>query len=201
MSPAAVMPERLRIFWKAWPSRKLATSKPVLASSVQVLGWPAQFEVWLLLNWNCPTMLSAFRISRDRSVRLPPVFSVWRPLIQVTLSKIWKSFWFVIRGWLLLAPRSRMFWKSICVIADVAGEVLMPGMPTACARFSPKSIEVMLNLIDVQPKRASFSQLLPKLWVSLNAKPWALMLPSPAPNVAPLSPCGSVAGCSRCVFS
>src|SRR5262245_32516077 len=163
MSPAAVIPERFRIFCDDRPRRKLATSKPVVESRTHVLGLPAQFEVWLLLNWNCPTMLSAFRTSRERSVRLPPVFRVCRPLIQVTLSNLWKSFWLVISGWLLLAPRSRIAVKSICVIADVAGDVLMPGIPMAVARFSPKSIEVMLNLIEVHPNRASFSQLVPKL--------------------------------------
>ena len=80
-------------------------------------------------------MLSALRISRERSVRLPPDFHVWRPLIQVTLSNIWKSFWFVISGWLLLAPRFRMFWKLSWVIADVDGLTLMPGMPICAARF------------------------------------------------------------------
>ena len=74
--------------------------------------WPAQFEVWLLLNPKLPTMVSAFRISRERSVTLPPAFSVWRPFSQVTLSKNWKSFWLVISGWLLLAPRFRMFWNA-----------------------------------------------------------------------------------------
>ena len=44
---------------------------------------------------------------------------VCRPLIQVTLSKIWKSFWFVISGWLLFAPRLRMFWNVSWVIAEV----------------------------------------------------------------------------------
>ena len=93
----------------------------MLLLSTQVDGWPAQFDVWLLLNWNCPTGLSALRISRDRNVRLPPVLIVWLPLIHVTLSKIWKSFWFVMSGWLLLAPRFRMFWKLSCDIADVRG--------------------------------------------------------------------------------
>ena len=58
----------------------------------------------------------------------------------------------------------------------------------------------MKNLIEFQPKRASFSQLVPKVWVSLKAKLWALMSPLPAPNVAPASPRGSVAGRLRTVF-
>ena len=91
----------------------------------------------LLLKLKLPTMVSAFRISRDRSVRLPPAFSVCLPLIHVTLSKIWKSFWLVMSGWLLLAPRFRMFWKPSCVIADVTSLLLMPGMPTAAAGLVP----------------------------------------------------------------
>ena len=74
----------------------------------------------LLLKLKLPTMVSAFRISRERSVRLPN-FIVWRPVLRVTLSKIWKSFWLVMSGWLLSAPRLRMFWKASCVIADVTG--------------------------------------------------------------------------------
>ena len=59
----------------------------------------------------------------------------------------------------------------------------------------------MKNLIELQPKRNSFSQFELNVCVSLNAKPCALMLPSPAPKVNPASPCGSVAGRTRCVFS
>jgi hypothetical protein len=55
---------------------KLATSKPVLLFTVQPGPCPAQFDVMLLLKLNCPTIVSAFRISRERSVRLPPAFSV-----------------------------------------------------------------------------------------------------------------------------
>ena len=99
---------------------------------------PAQLEVMLLLKPKLPTMLSAFRISRERKVTLPPILKVCGPLIQVTLSKIWKSFWFVMSGWLLLEPRFRMFWKLSWVIAEFVGSPrLMPGMPIACARFSP----------------------------------------------------------------
>ena len=90
---------------------KLATSKPVALLTVQPAGWPAQFDVMLLLKLKLPTMVSALRISRDRSVRLPPAFSVCLPVLRVTLSKIWKSFWLVMSGWLLFAPRFRMFWK------------------------------------------------------------------------------------------
>ena len=68
---------------------------------------------------------------------LPPPFSVCRPLIHVTLSKIWKSFWFVMSGWLPLAPRFRMFWNWICVIAEVASLKLTPGMPTAVGQVLP----------------------------------------------------------------
>ena len=53
---------------------KLATSKPVALLTVQPAGWPAQFDVRLLLKLKLPTMVSAFRISRERSVRLPPAF-------------------------------------------------------------------------------------------------------------------------------
>ncbi len=119
------------------PSRKLATSKPVFAWMVQPLARPAQFDVWLLLNAKLPTMLSAFRISRDRRVRLPPILTVCRPFSHVTLSKNWKSFWLVMSGWLPLAPRFRMFWNASCVIADVTSLRLMPGMPTAAAGLVP----------------------------------------------------------------
>ena len=57
------------------------------------------------------------------------------PELHVTLSKNWKSFWFVMSGWLLLAPRLRMFWNVSCVIAEVAALRLMPGSPTACGRI------------------------------------------------------------------
>ena len=46
----------------------------------------------------------------------------------------------------------------------------------------------MLNLIDDQPNRNSFSQFMPSVCVSLNARLWPLMSPSPAPKVAPASP-------------
>ena len=59
----------------------------------------------------------------------------------------------------------------------------------------------MKNLIDDQPNRNSFSHFELRMCVSLNARLCALMLPSPAPNVNPASPCGSEAGCSRCVLS
>ena len=128
----------LRVLVVAWPSRKLATSKPVFELTVQPAAVPAQFEVMLLLNWKFPTIVSAFRISRERKVTLPPTLNVWRPEILVTLLKIWKSFWFVISGWLPLAPRLRMFWKPSWVIPEFVGSSrLMPGMPIACARFSP----------------------------------------------------------------
>ena len=70
-------------------------------------------------------------------MRLPPLLIVCLPLIQVTLSKIWKSFWLVMSGWLPLAPRFRMFWNVICVIAEVASLRLMPGRPTAAAGLVP----------------------------------------------------------------
>ena len=98
---------------------------------------PAQFEVMLLLKPKLPTIVSAFRISRERNVTLPPSLKVCLPLIHVTLSKTWKSFWFVMSGWLLLAPRLRMFWKLSWVIAEVDGLRLMPGMPICSARFVP----------------------------------------------------------------
>ncbi len=113
---------------------KLATSKPVaLFTAHPAAVWPAQFDVMLLLKLKTPTIVSALRISRDRRVRLPPVLTVCLPLTQVTLSKIWKSFWLVMSGWLPLAPRLRMFWNVNCVIADVASFRLMPGRPTALA--------------------------------------------------------------------
>ena len=68
---------------------------------------------------------------------LPPPLIVCFPLIQVTLSKNWKSFWLVMSGWLLFAPRFRMFWKLSCVIADVTSFRLMPGRPTAVAGLVP----------------------------------------------------------------
>ena len=58
----------------------------------------------------------------------------------------------------------------------------------------------MRNLIEFQPKRNSFRNVGENVCVSLKARLWALMLPSPAPKVVPASPCGSVAGRKRCVF-
>ena len=52
----------------------------------------------------------------------------------------------------------------------------------------------MKNLIEFQPKRNSFRKFGVNVCVSLNVMLWALMFPSPAPNVAPASPWGSVAG-------
>jgi len=43
----------------------------------------------------------------------------------------------------------------------------------------------MKNLIEFQPKRNSFRTFGENVCVSLKARPWALMLPSPAPNVVP----------------
>ena len=60
---------------------KLATSNPVALLTVQPAGCPAQFDVMLLLKLKLPTMVSALRISRERSVRLPPAFSVCLPLL------------------------------------------------------------------------------------------------------------------------
>ena len=54
----------------------------------------------LLLKLKMPVIESALRISRERKVMLPPLFTVCLPLIHVTLSKIWKSFWLVMSGWL-----------------------------------------------------------------------------------------------------
>ena len=59
----------------------------------------------------------------------------------------------------------------------------------------------MKNLIELQPTRNFVQQFELNVWVSLKAKPWALMSPSPAPKVNPASPCGRVAGRMRCVFS
>ena len=72
-----------------YPSMKLATSKPVEPLTEQPAGWPAQFDVMLLLKLKTPVIVSGLRISRERSVRLPPLLIVCLPLIQVTLSKIW----------------------------------------------------------------------------------------------------------------
>ena len=44
------------------------------------------------------------------------------------------------------------------------------------------------------PKRNSFNQPEPNVWVSLNVMLQASMLPRPAPKVAPASPCGRFAG-------
>ena len=107
----------------------------MLVLTLQPLVMPAQLEVMLLLNTNWPTIVSALRISRDRSVRLPPAFIVWRPETRVTLSKTWKSFWFVMRGWFPFWPRFRMFWKFIWVMPEVESLRLMPGMPAAAAGF------------------------------------------------------------------
>ena len=96
-----------RLFRTAVPSRKLATSNPVFAIGVQLPVAPVQLDVWLPLKKNWPVIESALRISRDRSVRLPPAFKVWRPITRVTLSKTWKSFWFVMSGWLPFWPRCR----------------------------------------------------------------------------------------------
>ena len=111
----------------------------------------------LLLKLKLPTMVSAFRISRDRSVRLPPAFIVCLPLIQVTLSKIWKSFWFVMSGWLLLAPRFRMFWNASCVIADVASLRLMPGMPDGVGRVGAV-VDRRHQELDRRPAEAELVQ-------------------------------------------
>src|SRR6476661_7721908 len=128
---------RLRFFVLTRPSMKLATSNPVALLTEQPAPWPAQFDVMLLLNAKFPTIVSAFRISRDRNVRLPPALRVCLPLVDVTLSKIWKSFWLVMSGWLLFAPRFRMFWKLSWVIADATELTLMPGRPTAFAGLVP----------------------------------------------------------------
>ena len=117
---------------------KLATSKPVVLLTVQPAGWPAQFEVMLLLKSKMPVIVSALRISRDRRVRLPPLLIVCLPLIQVTLSKIWKSFWLVMSGWL-------PFGAQVPDVLEVElrhrrgrpGSRLMPGMPTAAAGLVP----------------------------------------------------------------
>src|SRR5918993_3462451 len=110
---------------------------------VQPLARPAQLDVWLFVNPKLPTMVSALRISRDRRVTLPPILTVCLPFSQVTLSKNWKSFWLVISGWLLLAPRFRTVWNPSWVIADVASFRLMPGMPTAAAGLVRYPIGVM----------------------------------------------------------
>src|SRR5262245_14675810 len=116
---------------------KLATSKPVELLTVQPAACPAQFDVMLLLKLNTPVIVSGFRISRERNVMLPPLLMVCFPLTQVTLSKIAKSFWFVMSGWLPFAPRFRMFWNVICDIADVALLRFTPGSPTARAGLVP----------------------------------------------------------------
>ncbi len=59
----------------------------------------------------------------------------------------------------------------------------------------------MKNLIEFQPKRNSLMKFGEKVWVSLKAMLWPLMLPSPAPKVAPASPCSRVAGWKRWVLS
>src|SRR4051812_41406726 len=116
---------------------KLATSNPIEVLTLQPAGCPAQFDVMLLLKLNTPVIVSGLRISRDRNVMLPPLRIVCFPLIEVMLSKIWKSFWLVMSGWLPFAPRFLMFWNVICDIADVALLMLTPGRPTAFAGFVP----------------------------------------------------------------
>src|SRR5262245_53291624 len=116
---------------------KLATSKPVEPLTVQPAAWPAQFDVMLLLKLKTPVIVSAFRISRERNVMLPPLLIVCLLLTQVTLSKIAKSFWLVMSGWLPFCPRFLMFWNVICDIADVALLMLTPGSPTALAGLVP----------------------------------------------------------------
>src|SRR5258708_31866664 len=90
---------------------------------------PAQFGVEFWLKSNRPTIVSAFRISRERFVMLPPSFIVCLPATRVTLSKNWKSFWLVISGWLAFAPRFRMppLLNMIWLIADVVSPRLIPG--------------------------------------------------------------------------
>ena len=88
---------------------------------------------------------------------LPPLLSVCLPLIQVTLSKIWKSFWLVMSGWLLLAPRFRMFWNVSCVIADVTSLRLMPGMPTAGGRVGAV-VDRRHEELDRRPAEAELVQ-------------------------------------------
>ena len=130
-----VATNRLRVFELVRPSRKLATSKPVAELTVQPEVTPAQFDVGLLLKPKFPTIVSAFRISRERKVTLPPALKVSLPVTLVTLSKNCRSFWFVISGWLLLAPRFRMFLNVSWVIPEVASLRLIPGMPAAAAGF------------------------------------------------------------------
>src|SRR5437899_11282563 len=97
---------------------------------------------------------------------LPPAFIVWRPATRVTLSKNWRSFWFVMSGWLPFDPRLRaplpppvVVVKMILLIAEVASFRLMLGIPTADAGFCRYSIGVMKNLIELHPNLNSFSQL------------------------------------------
>ena len=111
----------------------------MLVLTVQPVVWPAQFEVWFWLKKNWPTMVSAFRISRERKVTLPPALKVCRPRMWVTLSKICRLPRFVMSGWLPFAPRLREPPCSnwIWVMADVTSLMLTPGMPAASARFRP----------------------------------------------------------------
>ena len=100
---------------------------------------PEQFDVRFWLKSNRPTIVSALRISRERSVRLPPAFIVCLPATRVTLSKNWKSFWFVISGWLPFAPMFRMppSLNMIWLIADVVSPRLTFLRPTVCAMLVP----------------------------------------------------------------
>ena len=58
---------------------------------------------------------------------------------RVTLSKIWKSFWFVMSGWLPFEPMFRMppLLNMIWLIADVVSPRLTFRRPTVCAMFEP----------------------------------------------------------------
>jgi len=48
---------------------KLATSNPVALLIEQPAGWPAQFDVWLLLKPKFPTMVSALLFASKASSR------------------------------------------------------------------------------------------------------------------------------------
>src|SRR5262249_7705626 len=89
---------RLRVFDAVSPRRKLATSKPVALFTEQPAGWPAQFDVMLLLKAKTPVIESALRTSRERRLRGPPDWICCLPCVHVTLSKNEKSFWLVMSG-------------------------------------------------------------------------------------------------------
>ena len=184
------------------PSMRLATSKPVELFTVQPAGWPAQFDVMLLLKLKTPCdrvgVENLARSKRDAAAALDRVLPLDPGHVVENLVVV-------------LVGDERLV--AICPqIPDVLERHLRHrrrGLIDVDARQSDGQCGVgpvvdrklMKNLIEVQPKRNSLRRFGRRVCVSLKARPCALMFPSPAPNVAPASPCGRLAGWIRCVFS